>query len=202
VANIDHDYMLCSLSASTVSRIGAVRRLLALSIVAVLALPAGATAYPKDRTWATINVCDTAGKSNAIGVRAGMPGSAKADRMYMQFTLQYYSRAERRYLSLSPPSTWVDAGSANFRFAQRGFDFLKIADPAAGVRFKYRALVRFEWRERRKVAGRQREVVVRRAKRVTRGGLKGVPGGKPRGRSDAACVVEGPDPVASLSATS
>lgn len=170
------------------------RSLLALSIAAaLLALPAAASAVPKDRTWATINVCDTAGKSNSIGVRAGMPGSTKADRMYMQFTLQYYAAKERRYLSLAPPSTWVDAGSANFRFAQRGFDFLKIADPAAGTRFKYRALVRFEWRETRKVGGRKREVVVKRGKRVTRGGLKGVPGGKPKGRSDAVCVVEGPE---------
>ena len=179
------------------------RRLLVFATaVALLVAPSAASAVPKDRTWATINVCDTAGKSNTIGVRAGMPGSAKADRMYMQFTLQYYSRAERRYLSLSPPSTWVDAGSANFRFVQRGFDFLKIADPAAGTRFKYRALVRFQWRERRRVGGRKREVVVRRAKRVTRGGLKRVPGGRPRGRSDAVCVVEGPDTAPSPSSES
>jgi hypothetical protein len=157
----------------------------------LLALPAAVSAYPKDRTWATINVCDTAGEQNSIGIRAGMPGSAKADRMYMQFTLQYYDRAKGRYLSLSPPSTWVSAGSANFRFAQRGFDFLKIADPSEGVRFKYRARVRFEWRERRREGGRVRETVVRRAKRVTRGGLKGVPGGEPPGRSDAVCVIAG-----------
>lgn len=169
------------------------RRLIALSTAAaLLGLPAAASAVPKDRTWATINVCETAGKNNEIGVRAGMPGSAKADRMYMRFVLQYYSREDRRYLSLAPPSTWVDAGRASFRFAQRGFDFLKIADPPEGTRFKYRALVRFEWRERRRVGGRRHEVVVRRGKRVTRGGLKGVPGGRPKGRSDAVCVVEGP----------
>ena len=68
----------------------------------------------------------------------------------------------------------------------------RIADPPEGQRFKYRGLVRFEWRERRRVGGRKRQVVVRRARRVTRGGLKGVPGGRPRGRSDAVCVVEGP----------
>jgi hypothetical protein len=162
---------------------------------ALLALPATANAYPKDRTWATINVCDTDGEQNSIGIRAGMPGSAKADRMYMQFTLQYYDAKKGRYLSLSPPSTWVSAGSANFRFAQRGFDFLKIADPPEGVRFKYRALVRFEWRDVRRVGGRRREVVVRSVKRVTRGGLRGVPGGEPPGRSDAVCVIEGPEPA-------
>jgi hypothetical protein len=172
------------------------RALLPLVIAALLAtLPNIASAFPKDRTWATINVCDTDGEQNSIGIRAGMPGSAKADRMYMQFTLQYYDAKKGRYLSLSPPSTWVSAGSARFRFAQRGFDFLKIADPPADVRFKYRALVRFEWRDVRRVGGRKREVVVRSARRVTRRGLKGVPGGEPPGRSDAVCVVAGPEPA-------
>jgi hypothetical protein len=166
-----------------------------LTAVALGLLASPALAVPKDRTWATINVCDTDGRQNAIGVRAGMPGSTKADRMYMQFVLQYYDVKKARYLSLAPPSTWVDAGSAGFRFAQRGFDFLKIADPPAGMRFKYRALVRFEWRDVRRVGGRKREVVVRSARRVTRGGLKGVPGGEPPGRSDAVCVVEGPAPA-------
>jgi hypothetical protein len=99
-------------------------------------------------------------------------------------------------VSLEPPSTWVDAGSARFRTAQRGFDFSDIADPPAGERYKLRGLVRFEWRESRPVekgSKRMREVVVKRARRFTRGGLEGVAGGRPEGRSDAVCVVEGPD---------
>lgn len=159
-------------------------------LVLLLALPAGAAAVPKDRTWATINVCDTDGKSNTVGIRAGMPGNGKRQRMYMRFVLQWYDRAKGRYVSLSPPSTWVDAGSARLRFAQRGFDFLDIDDPPAGETYKFRGLVRFQWRAVREVDGRKREVVVKRGRRVTRGGLKGVPGGDPPGRSDAVCVVE------------
>jgi hypothetical protein len=167
-------------------------RLALFAAAALLALPAGAVAVPKDRTWATINVCDTDGRHNAIGIRAGMPGSAKADRMYMRFVLQYYDVEQRRYVSLSPPSTWVDAGSARFRLAQRGFDFMRIPEPPPGARFKFRGLVRFQWRVRRKRDGRVRESVVRSGRRLTRAGLKGVPNGRPPGRSDAVCVVDGP----------
>ena len=168
---------------------------LVLMLAAALA-PAGmAGAVPEKRPWATVNVCDTAGKRNSVGIRAGMPGTGeRAQRMYIRFQLQWYRPSERHYVSLEPPSTWVDAGSARFRAAQRGFTFSDIADPAAGERFKMRGLVRFEWREPRRVEGtrRTREVVVKRARRITRGGLRGVDGGKPPGRSDAVCVIAGP----------
>jgi len=42
---------------------------------------------------------------------------------------------------------------------------------------------------------RKREVVVKRATRITRGGLKGVSGGKPKGRSDGVCLIDGPEPA-------
>jgi hypothetical protein len=168
------------------------RVLAPLLAAALLSLSATAVAVPKDRSWATINRCDTAGKSNAIGIRAGMAGNGTRQRMYMRFVLQWYDPQKGRYVSLSPPSTWVDAGSARFRLAQRGFDFLGLDDPPPGKRFKFRGLVRFEWRALRRVEGRRREVVVKRAKRITRGGLRGVKGGDPPGRSDAVCVVESP----------
>jgi hypothetical protein len=171
------------------SRIGAVRRLtLSLLAIALLAWPTAACAVPKDRTWATVNVCDVDGKSNVVGFRAGMPGNGTRQRMYMRFVLQWYDPARGRYVSLSPPSKWVDAGSARFRSAQRGFDFLDIDDPPAGQRFKFRGLVRFEWR------GGER--VVKRGRRITRRGYRGVKGGRPAGRSDAVCVVDGPAPPA------
>ena len=169
------------------------RRLIVLSaLAALLALPISAGAVPRDRTWATVNVCDTDGARNTVGFRAGMPGNGTSQRMYMRFVLQWYDAAKKRYVSLSPPSTWVEAGSARFRSAQRGFDFLDIEDPPAGERYKFRGLVRFQWRELRKRDGREREVVVKRGRRITRGGYRGVKGGLPPGRSDAVCVVEGP----------
>lgn len=167
-----------------------------LAIVSLLVASAEAGAVPKNRPWATVNVCDTAKKLNSVGVRAGMPGNGTTQRMYMRFQLQWYRPAKRRYEDLGVPSTWVSAGSARFRAAQRGFTFSKIADPPAGGRYKLRGEVSFQWRELRPVkkgAKRKREVVVKWARRITRGDLDGVKGGEPNGRSDAVCLVEGPE---------
>lgn len=166
-----------------------------LVAVALLVSSAEARAVPKKTTWATINVCDPAGKRNSVGIRAGMPGNGTGQRMYMRFQLQWYRPKERRYEDLGVPSTWVSAGSARFRAAQRGFTFGGIADPPAGGRYKLRGEVSFQWRELRPVkkgSKAKREVVVKRAMRLTRSGLKGVAGGKPPGRSDAVCILEGP----------
>ena len=182
------------------SRIGHVRWVpfaVLLVAVALLVSSADASAVPKKTTWATVNVCDTAKKRNAVGVRAGMPGNGTTQRMYMRFQLQWYRPAQRRYADLGAPSTWVSAGSARFAAAQRGFTFGGIADPPAGGRYKLRGEVSFEWRELqplKKGSKRKREVVVKRATRVTRGGLKGVVGGKPPGRSDGVCIVRGQTP--------
>lgn len=165
--------------------------------VAAAFLPGGvAVAVPTKVPWATINVCDTAKKRNSVGIRAGMPGNGTTQRMYMRFQLQWYRHAERRYVDTGVPSTWVLAGSARYRAAQRGFTFGGIADPAPGGRFKLRGMVSYQWRELRPVKPgmtRRHEVVVKRTQRITRGGLKGVEGGKPRRRSDAVCVVAGPE---------
>lgn len=168
---------------------------LLLVVVALLVSSAEAAAVPKKAPWATVNVCDTAKKLNSVGVRAGMPGNGTTQRMYMRFQLQWYRPAKRRYEDLGTPSTWVSAGSARFAAAQRGFTFGGIADPPVGGRYKLRGEVSFEWRELKPVkkgSKRKREVVAKRATRITRGGLKGVVGGKPRGRSDAVCLVDGP----------
>ncbi len=173
---------------------------LLLTAVAVLVSSAEAGAVPKKAPWATINVCDTAGKRNSVGIRAGMPGNGAEQRMYMRFRLQWYRARERRYVDTGTPSGWVSAGPARFRAAQRGFTFAGIADPSAGERFKLRGRVSFEWREVRAAepgVTNRHEVVVKRATRITRGGLKGVVGGRPNGRSDAVCRVEGP-PAATL----
>lgn len=170
---------------------------LLLAMTAALVPSGVAGAVPKKVPWATVNVCDTDGKRNAVGIRAGMPGNGTRQRMYVRFQLQWYRPRERRYVDTGAPSTWVSAGSARFRAAQRGFTFTGIADPPAGERFKLRGEVSFQWRALRPVRDggkRRREVVVKRARRFTRGGFRGVEGGRPRGRSDAVCVVEGRSP--------
>jgi hypothetical protein len=166
-----------------------------LVAVAVLVSSAEAGAVPKRASWATINVCDTDRQRNSVGIRAGMPGNGTEQRMYMRFQLQWYRARERRYVDTGTPSGWVSAGPARFRAAQRGFTFAGIADPPAGERFQLRGKVSFEWRERRpakKGITRAHEVVVKRATRITRAGLKDIVGGRPPGRSDAVCLVDGP----------
>jgi hypothetical protein len=168
---------------------------LLLTVAAVLAPCGVAGAVPTQAAWATINVCDTAKPRNAVGIRAGMPGNGTTQRMYMRFQLQWYRPSKRRYEDTGAPSTWVSAGSARFRAAQRGFTFAGIADPPAGARYKLRGEVSFEWRELRplrKGSKREREVVVKRAARLTRAGYRKVIGGQPKGRSDAVCMVDGP----------
>ena len=168
------------------------------AVFVVLAMSGTAWAVPANTPWATVNVCDTAGKLNGVGIRAGMPGNGTRQRMYMRFQLQWYRPALKRYEDTGVPSTWVSAGSARVAAAQRGFTFSRIADPPPGERYKLRGEVAFEWRELRPVrkgSKRMREVAVKRAKRITRAGLKGVEGGRPPGRSDGGCVVEGPEPT-------
>lgn len=169
-----------------------------LSVAATLALavllPATAQAVPLKRPWATVNVCETAGEPNTIGIRAGMPGNGRRQRMFMRFEVQWRDTSARRWRRVGARSPWINAGSARFRRVQRGYDF-DFQDPPEGVRFRLRGLVRFQYRALRRVGRakrRRRVVVVRRARRVTRGGFRGVRGGRPRGRSDASCVIEGP----------
>jgi hypothetical protein len=172
-----------------------IRRLPLTAVVAAVLLAApGAGAAPTEHPWATVNVCDVDGERNVVGIRGGMPGNGTSQRMYMRFELQWYRASKRRYVRTGPPSRWVSAGSARFRVAQRGWDFTGIPDPPEGRRFKLRGLVRFEWRELRggEDGERRYEVVVRRARRITRGGLRGVEGGRPPGRSDAVCMVVAP----------
>lgn len=172
---------------------------LLLAAVALLVSSADAKAVPTKVPWATVNVCDTATKLNSVGIRAGMPGNGTTQRMYMRFQLQWYRPSAKRYEDSGVPSTWVSAGSARFAAAQRGFTFSRIEDPPAGERYKLRGEVTFEWRELRplkKGSKRKREVPVKQATRLTRAGLRGVEGGRPAGRSDGGCVVEGPAVVA------
>lgn len=122
-----------------------------------------------------------------------MPGNGRKQRMYMRFEVEWFDAEEGRYVLIGSHSPWIHAGSARFVSQQAGYNF-GFENPAAGSRFKFRGLVRYQWRAFRpaeKGVTRAHWEVVKRAARLTRGGLKGVPGGKPKGRSDAVCVVSG-----------
>lgn len=159
------------------------RRLILLLALLACVSPASASAGGGD-LWATVNICDTPGARNIIGIRASMPGNGTAQRMFMRFEAQWYSTERGRFVPTGSSSRWRSAGSARYKSSQLGFSF-QFDDPPAGTAFRMRGKVSYQWRARRG----KRWVVVRRASRITRAGLDGVKGGDPAGRSDAQCLM-------------
>jgi hypothetical protein len=166
-----------------------------------------AAASDTPRLWATVNICDTAGSPDSMGVRASMPGNDKGRRMYMRFTAQYWSRSRQDWASVAGTgvSPWVFAGLARYERRQAGWTF-QFATPPPGVTFTMRALVEFEWRmSRERVARRGRSKrkhsfdlkrrrasqakVVRSVTMTTETGIDGVHGGDPAGTSKAMCLI-------------
>ena len=157
------------------------RRVLPIALLLVaLLVPAGAHAAPSS-LWATVNVCDPPGARNVIGIRAGMPGNGTSQQMFMRFSAEWYSASKRRWVAPGYSSPWLRAGSARYRSAQRGYSF-QFADPPRGTAFLMRGVVHYQWRTS---TGK----VVKRRTRVTKGGLRGVVGGTPAGKSDARCRI-------------
>lgn len=157
------------------------RRVLPIAVLLVALLaPAGVQAAPSS-LWATVNVCDPPSARNVIGIRAGMPGNGTSQQMFMHFSAEWYRASKKRWVATGSSSPWIRAGSARYRSMQRGYSF-QFADPPRGTAFLMRGVVRFQWRSS---TGK----VVRRQTRVTKGGLKGVVGGTPAGKSAARCRI-------------
>ena len=158
------------------------RRVLPIAVLLVaLLVPAGAQAATSS-LWATVNVCDPPGARNVIGIRASMPGNGTSQAMSMHFSAEWYSASKKRWLATGSSSPWIRAGSARYRSMQRGYSF-QFGDPPKGTTFLMRGVVRYQWRSRRTWK------LVKRRTRVTRGGLRGVVGGTPTGKSDARCRI-------------
>jgi hypothetical protein len=163
----------------------AMRRLLALSVLLLLAVPAPAGAAKRTKNlWATVNLCDTAGAPDTVGIRAKMPGNGTRQRLFMRFEAEWFDGSRSRFVPSGSSSRWMHVGSARFATTQAGFSF-QFGVPPAGVEFHLRGRVDFQWRGRRN----GRPAVVRRATRFTRGGIQGVGGGDPPGFSAATCVI-------------
>ena len=154
---------------------------LALLCTGALLLPAGG-AVAAAGPWATVNVCDTAGHPDGIGIRAGMPGSGSAgDRMLVRLRVQYRDRGGRwRPAGEQADSGWLDLGSARVRMREVGRTFT-IRPPAGGGAFVLRGVATFEWR--------RGDTVLRRERRLTRGGRPGTAGADPPGHSAATCTI-------------
>jgi hypothetical protein len=164
---------------------------IAVLAAAIAALaPAAASARPRDsiyqnkRLWATVNVCDTVGHPDSIGIRGSMPGSGDRDEdMLMRFQVQYYTASDGSWHNLGEgaDSGFVEVGSAKYRTRQSGRTFT-ITPPRPGSDpYLMRGVVTFEWREDGEV--------VRRARKRTTANHPGTKGSDPVGFSAATCTI-------------
>ena len=162
-----------------------------LGVIALLmaVVPAGASARRADsifhnkRLWATVNVCDTVGHPDSIGIRGSMPGGGdKAETMFMRFQVQVFDADEELWHNLpGADSGFVSVGSARYKTRQSGNTFT-ITPPREGAApYLLRGAVTFEWREDGEV--------VRRARKSTTATHPNTAGSDPPGFSSATCTI-------------
>jgi hypothetical protein len=162
-----------------------------IAVLATAALaPAAAFARPADsiyqnkRLWGTINICDTVGHPDSIGIRGSMPGSGdRTEDMFMRFQVQYYTASDGSWHNLGEDadSGFVEVGSAKFRTRQAGRTFT-ITPPRPGSDpYLMRGVVTFEWREDGEV--------VRRARKRTTANHPDTKGSDPVGFTAATCTI-------------
>jgi hypothetical protein len=142
----------------------------------------GRTVYESKALWTTINVCDTAGHPDGIGIRGSMPGSGDhRERMFMRFQVQYFDSRLQQWHNTGPDgdSGFLAVGSARFRVRESGRTFT-ITPPVSGS-YLLRGVVTFEWR--------QGGEAVRRARKRTASGHAGTVGSDPAGFTAATCEI-------------
>jgi hypothetical protein len=152
---------------------------LALLATAAAVVPGSASAAAEP--WATVNVCDTEGHPDGLGIRVSMPGSGDAgERMFVRLRVQYRGRSGNwRAAGPQADSGWLDLGSGRARAREAGRTFT-IRAPAAGA-FVLRGVAVFQWR--------RGDAVVRRERKLTRAGHPGTAGADPAGYSAATCTI-------------
>ena len=162
--------------------------LTALFLVALAPATAGARKPPpiaqSKRLWATVNVCDTVGHPDSIGIRGSMPGSGdRAEDMFMRFQVQYYTAQDKLWHNLGPgaDSGFIEVGSAQYRTRQSGRTFTVTPPRPGSAAYLLRGVVTVE--------GRQDGEVVRRARKRTSPGHPDTMGSDPAGFSAATCAI-------------
>jgi hypothetical protein len=162
--------------------LGAIALLLAAAPAAA-GRPADPSLTHSKRLWATVNVCDTVGHPDSIGIRGSIPASGdKAEMMFIRFQVQYFKPSDSLWHNLGPEadSGFVQVGSA-MRTRQSGITFT-ITPPRAGADpYLLRGMVTFEWREN--------GVVVRHARKRTAAGHPNTAGADPVGFTAATCSI-------------
>jgi hypothetical protein len=144
--------------------------------------PVRTTASDSKLLWTTINVCDTAGHPDGIGIRASMPGSGdRRERMFMRFQVQYFdARLQQWHNNVADgDSGFLVVGSGRLRVRESGRTFT-ITPPPSGS-YLLRGVVTFEWR--------QGAEVVRRVRMRTGAGHPDTAGSDPPGFTAATCAI-------------
>jgi len=134
--------------------------------------------------WATINVCDTAGFPDGVGIRGSMPGTGdRRDALFMRLQVQFQRLSDNAWVTLrrAGDSGFLELGHGDVRLRQAGRTFTVMPPPAGRPAFLIRGLVTFEWR--------RDGVVLRRARRLTTAGHPGTAGADPDDYSAAVCAL-------------
>jgi hypothetical protein len=161
----------------------------ALAVAACIAAPATGAHAAKGGArdpgpWATVNVCDTAGYPDGIGIRGSMPGTGdRDDELFLRVQVQFLRRSDNswRALGRGADSGFVDLGHGGARVRQAGRTFT-FSPPGSGQpAFVLRGLVTFEWR--------RDGTVVRRVRKLTAAGHPDTVGSDPEGFSAATCSI-------------
>ena len=133
--------------------------------------------------WATVNVCDTAGSPDGIGLRGAMSGTGdRHDTLFMRLRVQF-QRGDGTWQSIrrGGDSGFLELGRGDARVRQAGRTFTVTPPPAGRPAYVLRGLVTFEWR--------RGDQVVRRLRRATQAGHGDTLGADPDGYSAATCSI-------------
>jgi hypothetical protein len=164
----------------------------AASAALLVALPAASSASPSPdhaevardaQPWATVNVCDTVGHPDGIGIRGSMPGTGdRRDELFMRIQVQF-RRADGTWARIgrAADSGFVDVGHGDARVRQAGRTFTLMPPDAGQPAFVLRGLVTFDWR--------RDDQVVRRVRRLTGAAHPDTPGADPTDFSAATCSI-------------
>jgi hypothetical protein len=162
-------------------------RVLVVAAMLALVVPTAAVGrgnpVTSPKLWATVNVCDTPGQPDSIGVRASMPGTGhRGDRMYMRIRVDYLDPATQSWLPIGADgdSGRFYVGAATHPVRQGGMSFA-YAPPATGAT-TLRGDVTFQWRRKSRV--------VYRAEKVTGPGHPDASQSDPPGYSAATCAIQ------------
>jgi hypothetical protein len=164
--------------------LGAIVALLVALAPAVAGARNEPSIYQNKRLWATVNVCDTAGHPDSIGIRGSMPGSGDRDEdMFMRFQVQYYVSQDKQWhnLGAGADSGFVGVGSAKYRTRQSGRTFTVTPPRPGSPAYLMRGVITFEWRKDGEVT--------RRARKRTTSGHPDTKGSDPPGFSAASCSI-------------